>query len=127
MPGWLASRTFSAVVLRTVGLRVLVFAVAAGFVLVGQALAVDASARPSSVPVEQVVQTPPVWTTADAIAYPGCVALSAWPTGQVAPFVVVQRVREGGHHRLGFDRAWRLNHNASGADDVWVLGVCGDR
>ncbi len=126
MSGSLETRTFSSVVLRTVGLRVLGFGVAAALVLVGQALAVDGWARSSAVPVEQVVQSPPVWTMADALAYPGCVALSAWPTGQAAPSVVVQSVREDGHRRLGFDRAWRLNHNANGADDVWVLGVCRD-
>jgi hypothetical protein len=39
--------------------------------------------------------------------------------------VVVQVLRDGRHLEVGFDRAWRLNHNGTEVDDLWVLGVCG--
>jgi len=87
-------------------------------------MALEPSADPSASLVEQVADAPPAWTPADATAYPGCVPLSAWPSGKPAPYVVVQSVREDTHHRVAFDRAWQLNHNATETDDVWVLGVC---
>ncbi len=125
MPTWQRTRTFRYLVLRMVVLRASAFVAVAGVILFGQALAAHSPARSAAVPVEQVVDTPPVWTTADAAAHPGCVPLQSWPAGKPAPYVVVQSVRDTGHQRVAFDVAWQENHNATEADDVWVLGVCG--
>jgi len=126
MAGWprTRTRTFKYLVLRTVVLRAAVFGVVAAAIGLGQAIALEPSSDSSASLVEQVAEAPPAWTPADARAYPGCVPLSAWPSGKPAPYVVVQSVREDTHHRVAFDRAWQLNHNATETDDVWVLGVC---
>lgn len=67
----------------------------------------------------------PSWSTADAREHPECTPAADWPAGRLAPYLVVQAVRDGVHRKLSFDRAWRLNHNSTEVDDVWVLGVCG--
>jgi hypothetical protein len=110
--------------MRTVVLRVAAFGVLAAIIGLGQAMTLDPSADASAAQVESIADPPPSWTSADASAFPGCVSLSTWPSGTPAPYVVVQSVREDTHRRLTFDRAWRLNHNATETDDVWVLGVC---
>jgi hypothetical protein len=110
--------------MRTVVLRVCAFGVLAAIIGLGQAMTLDPSTDASAAQVESIADPPPSWTSADASAFPGCVSLSTWPSGTPAPYVVVQSVREDEHHRLAFDRAWRLNHDATETDDVWVLGVC---
>jgi len=126
-------RTFKSFVLRVLVPRALVFGAGATMLLVGQAMAVSPSVGPSGPPLtepagqpsEQVLAGPPSWTAADAAAYPGCVRSAAWPTGRPAERVVVHSFREDRHRALAFDVAWRLNHNDTEADDVWVVGVCG--
>lgn len=66
----------------------------------------------------------PQWTSADARDFPGCVPWRRWHHGQVPRSLVVYRFRDKAHVRLPFDRAWALNHDATGADDLWVLGGC---
>jgi len=50
---------------------------------------------------------------------------AVWPTGTPADFVVVHSFRTDDHRKIAFDVAWRLNHNDTDVDDVWVIGVCG--
>ena len=110
--------------LRTVVLRTVAFAAVAAVVALGHVLGGNQAARTSALPVEHAVEVPPVWTLADAASNPGCVAVSEWESGRPAPVLVVQRVRDAVHRRIAFDRAWRINHNDTEADDLWVLGVC---
>jgi hypothetical protein len=124
MTGSQRTRTLKRLVLRTVVLRVAGFGVVASVLGLGHAMALQPSADPSASLVDRVADAPPTWTPADVSAFPGCVALAAWPSWKPAPSLVGQSVREDIHRRIGFDRAWRLNHNETETDDVWVLGVC---
>lgn len=125
MSGRPRTRTLKSFVLRVVLPRAVVFGVGAAILVLGQAMAVNPSAHSSGVPDELVVVEPPSWTAADDAAYPGCRPSSAWPTGRPADFVVVHSFREDAHRKVGFDAAWRSNHNDTEADDLWVVGVCG--
>lgn len=112
------------VLLRVLAPRLAALVTAAATFLVGQALAHEPSARLAAVPAEVVATAPPVWGPADAAAYPGCTPSAVWPEGAPAPFVVVHRTAGDRPRKVAFDRAWRTNHNATRADDLWVVGVC---
>jgi hypothetical protein len=113
-------RPFGEVLTRTLAPRLILFASLCAAMAVGNAMTVDplASATGSSVAVA------PTWTTQDAIAHPDCVPAAAWPQGKLADTVVAFGLGDDVTRRIGFDRAWALNHDASGADDVWVVGYC---
>jgi hypothetical protein len=119
------TRTFRSAVLRTFVPRLVAFAAGAGSLVLGHALAAGAALPAEAVMTQHVLAAPASWTLADVAAFPGCVAQAAWPKGTPAAFVVVSGEGGAGHHRIGFDRAWRLNHNAAPADDLWVVGICG--
>src|SRR4051794_27293477 len=117
------TRTFRSFVLRALAVRALVFAACASVLVIGHVVALG---RPGHVQVaitEQVTRDPS-WTMDDAASFPGCVPSSRWPAGTPAPVVVVQAVTGPGHRKIDFGAAWELNHDATHADDVWVLGVC---
>jgi hypothetical protein len=111
-------------VLRALLPRTVAFAGGASILVLGQAMAVDPSAH-SDAASSDVVAVAPSWSPADAARYPGCVPSAAWPAGRPAPYVVVHRFRDDTDRKVAFDVAWRVNHDDTEADDVWVLGVCG--
>ena len=113
-------QTLAAALGRVLVPRALLFAVVATAVLVGQAMTVD----PTASQVAPLPTPAPTWSPADRAAQPDCVPVQGWPEGKPARDVVVSRAADGRVLRLAFDRAWALNHNASEADDLWVLGVC---
>lgn len=117
------TRTFRSFVLRALVPRAAIFAAAAAILGLGHAMALGPSVSASATAGEAVPA--PSWTQADRAAYPGCMPAGDWPTGRAADHVVVHSFRDDGHLKIAFDDAWRLNHNATEADDVWVLGVCG--
>lgn len=100
--------------------RTVLFGTLAGALLLGQAMAVD----PLAAEVDGSPMRIPVWTAADAAAQPGCVSSADWPEGRLADSVVVHSFRDGLNERMAFDAAWRVNHNATETDDVWVVGIC---
>jgi hypothetical protein len=118
------TRTFRSFVLRALLPRAVVFVGGASVLVLGQAMAVNPSAHSDAASAD-VVAAAPSWTAADAAAFPGCVPSAAWPAGRPAPYVVVHSFREDAHRKVAFDVAWRVNHDDSEADDVWVVGVCG--
>lgn len=113
------TRSFRSSMLRALAPRVLAFLAVAVVIVVGRAH----GQAPSEMVFEQATRAPS-WSVADAMTFPECVASTHWVTGTPAPAVVVQGVATPGHRKLGFDRAWALNHNDTRTDDVWVLGVC---
>jgi hypothetical protein len=115
-----APRTLRSVLLRVFIPRMVGFAAIAGALLVGQAMSFSQSAAPLTSEISSV----PTWDASDQAAYPGCEDSAKWPAGKLADDVVVHRFNDGATEKLPFDDAWRLNHDASEADDVWVLGVC---
>lgn len=116
------TRTFRSVVLRALVPRLVVLAALTAALALGHALAVDGAVSADAVVSQQVVAVPS-WTMADVASFPGCVPQAVWPSGTPAAAVVVGDGASG-HRRIGFDRAWRLNHNAISADDLWVVGIC---
>lgn len=118
------TRTFRSFVLRALVPRAVGFGLVAAALALGQAIAVNPSAHSVAVIDDGAVQVP-VWTLADAVAYPECVSSRVWPTGAPAESLVVHDARADLTRKLSFDRAWRINHNDTEADDVWVVGVCG--
>lgn len=113
-------RTLAQVLARVLLPRMLVFGVAASAILVGQSFGAPEAHRAGS----EAATALPAWGPRDSAAFRGCVPSSAWAGGGPAPGVVVRDLRSGGDRRMAFEVAWRRNHNASAADDVWVLGVC---
>ena len=118
-------RTFKSFVLRAIVPRAVLFALGAGILALGHAIALTPSANSSAQPPAPTASRPPVWTAADATAYPGCESAADWPAGTPAGFIVVHSFRDDEDRRMAFDLAWRVNHNDTEVDDVWVLGVCG--
>jgi hypothetical protein len=116
-------RTLTSFVLRAVVPRVALFGAGVVMLVMGQAMAVEPAVQSTPVPAERVAA--PSWTAADGAAYPECTPSAQWPAGTPAGFVVVQSLRDGRHFKVAFDRAWRLNHDDTEVDDLWVLGVCG--
>jgi hypothetical protein len=112
-------------VLRVVVARVVLFGAGVAMLATGQAMALEPAVQTATAPAEQVAGVAPTWTAADEAAYPGCTPSAAWPAGTPAASVVVQVLRDGRHVEVAFDRAWRLNHNDTEVDDLWVVGVCG--
>ena len=118
------TRTLKSFALRALVPRTVVFGVGATILALGHAIAVNPTAHSESLPTEPSVEAP-AWTAADITAYPGCIPSAAWPSGTPAEFVVVHSFREDSHQKVAFDLAWRLNHDDTEVDDVWVVGVCG--
>lgn len=119
------ARTFRSTLLRAVVPRLVVFGAGALVLIVGHTVAADPTVPSILVPAERVAGVAPSWTAADAAAHPECTPSATWPAGRPAGHLVVQGVRDGSHRKVTFDRAWRLNHNATAVDDLWVLGMCG--
>lgn len=113
-------RTLRGVLLRVLVPRATVFALVVLVLALGRAMAVE----PSAAPFEQIPTGLPVWSLAEQAAQPDCVPAAQWPTGKPGSAVVVHRFSDDSTQRLAFDAAWRLNHNATEVDDVWVLGIC---
>jgi hypothetical protein len=112
-------RTLKSFVLRVIVPRAVVFIAGALILALGQAMAVNPSAS-----LEDSGRVAlPSWTAADQAAHPDCTSSAAAP-GEVADFVVVHSFRDDLDRKIAFDEAWRVNHNVTEADDVWVLGVC---
>jgi hypothetical protein len=118
---WLRGpRTLRGSLLRVLVPRALVFATVALALLAGNAMSASAtSARLDARPAPA-----PMWSLSDRAAEPDCVPLKSWPQGKPAAQVVVSGAEDASVARISFDRAWAVNHNASAADDVWVLAVC---
>jgi hypothetical protein len=113
-------QTLGSAICRALVPRALLFACIATAILVGQAMAV----RPTSAELDAKPTPAPIWTLAERAAEPDCVPLATWPEGKPAPSVVVSRAADAKVVRVGFDQAWAANHNATAADDLWVLAVC---
>lgn len=113
-------RTLRGVVLRVLLPRAAVFALVVVVLTLGRAMAVD----PSSAPLEQLPTGVPTWSAADRAAEPDCLPSAQWPAGKPGSAVVVHRFSDDSTRRLAFVTAWKLNHNGTEVDDVWVLGVC---
>lgn len=116
------TRTFRSFVLRALAPRAAIFAVAAAVLGLGHAMALGPSVSASAAAGEPVAA--PSWTAADREAHPECMPAADWQTGRAAEHVVVHSFRDNGHAKVAFDDAWRLNHNTTESDDVWVVGVC---
>lgn len=119
------ARTFRSFVLRALVPRVAAFAAVAAVLGLGQAMVVDRSAHSADATLPDAATAAPAWTAADAAAYPGCVPSAAWPSGRIASYLVVHRFRDDTDQKMAFDDAWRVNHDDTEVDDVWVLGACG--
>jgi hypothetical protein len=107
-------------VLRVLVPRTALFVTVAAAILAGNALSVSTtSARLDARPAPA-----PMWSLSERAAAPDCVPLKSWPQGKPAAQVVVSSAATGRVARVSFDRAWAANHNATTADDLWVLAVC---
>lgn len=115
-----APRTLRSRVLRVLVPRVVAFLAFSAMLLVGQAM----SFSPSAAPLDRLPSVVPTWSAPDRAAEPGCVPVADWPTGTPARAVVVHRFSDERIVRVDFDTAWKVNHNRTEADDLWVLGVC---
>lgn len=114
-------RSLGSYVARTLLPRTVIFGTLASALLVGNAMSVDRLAAPAG---PATSSAPPTWTDDVAMAHPGCVDSADWPDGRPADSVVAYSFQGQESQRIAFDRAWALNHNATEADDLWVLGVC---
>jgi hypothetical protein len=114
-----APRTLQVTVLRLLFVRSVGFIAIATAVLVGQG-----SVRASAAQFDPAPLPIPLWTTADAIANPDCVAAARWPAGELPGSVIVHSFGTHTTKRVDFATAWRLNHNQIDADNLWVLGIC---
>jgi hypothetical protein len=116
------SRRFAAPVLRHVRRLVLVRTA----LLLAVAPAVLGAAH--SVPEHETAAPQPLpsiaWLARDATRFPGCVPSAEWNPHLVPGALVVRRLADGSDHRMAFDAAWGVNHDATEANDVWVLGSC---
>ena len=121
---WLRGpQTLRGSVLRVLVPRAVLFLTVAVAVLAGNAM----SANGATARLEDAAPSPaPLWSLSQRAAAPDCVPLSSWPAGKPAAQVVVSGAADGEVSRIAFDRAWAANHNASSADDLWVLAVCPD-
>jgi len=117
------TRTFRSFVLRALVPRAVLFAAAAAILALGHAMALEPSVSASATAGDTAAV--PSWTQSDRAAYPACTPAGDWPTGRAADHVVVHSFRDDAHLKIAFDDAWRLNHNTTESDDVWVVGVCG--
>jgi hypothetical protein len=115
-----APRSLSSYVARTLIPRTLLFGSLSAALLVGNAMAVD----PLAAPADSAPDALPTWTAEVAAAHPDCVDAHSWPAGRPAEVVVGFSFADDAAEEIPFDSAWARNHNASEADDVWVLGVC---
>jgi hypothetical protein len=113
-------RTFRALLARLVLVRTAVLALVAAVLVLGHTLS-TAVASHGLVPYDD---PQPAWTGQETLAFPGCVATTAWDRTQVPSALVVHVFRDEERVRMAFDRAWRLNHNKTEVDDVQVLGAC---
>lgn len=113
-------RSLSSYVARALIPRAVLFGAMACALLVGQAMSVDPLA--STAGYQPAVR--PTWTSADGTANPGCISARAWHAGDVAKSVVAYRSGATRSVQLPFDTAWRLNHDATEVNDVWVVGLC---
>ena len=113
-------RSLGSYVARTLLPRTVIFGALSAALLVGNAMSVD----PLAAPADSTATALPTWTSEVAAAHPDCVDVAAWPEGRPAETVVAYSFQGQAADEVAFDRAWALNHNASEADDLWVLGVC---
>jgi len=113
-------QTLGSAISRALVPRALLFACIATAILVGQAMSV----QPISAELDAKPAPAPTWTLAQRASEPGCVPLASWPAGKPAAAVVVSRASDAKVVKVGFDEAWAANHNATQADDLWVLAVC---
>jgi hypothetical protein len=118
-------RTLRSVLVRVVVPRVVGFLGIAAMLGVGQAMALTSSAESIGLPADHAPQPLPAWTVADAQTFPRCRPAAAWPSGTPAAYLVVHDFRGSRDVKMAFDVAWRLNHDDTEVNDVWVLGVCG--
>jgi hypothetical protein len=124
MSGRRAKKTLRATALRLLLPRLVVFLTGCLVLAFGQALTVAPSTGASAATADLTLRVP-AWSDADQRQHPECTPAADWPAARPAAAVVVESVRDGVHRRISFDRAWRLNHNGTDVDDLWVLGVCG--
>ncbi len=115
-----APRTLGSQVARVLVPRLAIFGALASALLVGNAMALT----PSAAPLEQLPDVAPTWSAAVGAGNPGCVPAADWPAGKPGSAVVVHRFSDSSTQRVAFAAAWRVNHNLTEVDDVWVLGVC---
>lgn len=115
-----ATEPFALVLGRLVVAR-MVFLVALAVPLVlGQQLAPSWSSQPMVRPIESA----PAWSSADSLAFPGCMPTRLWDEDQVPSALVVHRYADERHLRLDLDTVWRINRNATETDDLYVIGSC---
>ena len=124
MDGRARKQTLTAVALRVLVPRLALFLAVCVTLACGHALGQGFASGSAAVTGDQTLSVPS-WSTADTTEHPECTPAEKWPAGDLAAYVVVQAVRDGVHRKITFDRAWRLNHDDTDVDDVWVLGVCG--
>lgn len=115
-----APRSLGSQVVRVLLPRVGVFAAVVSVLLLGKVMAVN----PTSAPFEPLPSTVPTWSAAERAASPDCVAAADWPEGTPADEVVVHRFTDSTNVRIAFLDAWKLNHDLTEVNDVWVLAVC---
>jgi hypothetical protein len=113
-------RTFRALLARLVLVRTAVLAVVAAAIVLGHTLGTAVSSH-GLVPYDD---PQPTWTGQESLAFPGCVATTAWDPEQVPSALVVYAFGDDVRLKMTFERAWRLNHNQTEVDDVQVLGAC---
>jgi hypothetical protein len=93
----------------------------AAALLLGAGLVQTSSPPPRPAPVHVAPVQDPLWSArwsaATARSFPGC-----GPTRVLGDVVVVGA--DGRARRMGFDRAWRLTHDASPETGGWVVGWC---
>ena len=116
---WQEPRSFGTLVLHVVVPRALVFASIAAVLLVGNVMRMNPSAARLAPTVIE-----PTWSAAARAAEPDCLPSDQWPSGVPGSAVIVHRYSDGETVRVPFMTAWRANHDASEANDLWVLGVC---
>jgi hypothetical protein len=69
--------------------------------------------------IDHVPANIPTWKAAYAARFPGC---GPTQTTQLGDLVIVDQ--DAHVRREHFAAAWKANHNATRADDVWVVGWC---
>ena len=88
-----------------------------------QALTVGTSTGASAATAGEPLRVPS-WSAVDHRQHPECTPVADWPANRPPAYLVVESVRDRVHRKISFDRAWRLNHDATDVDDLWVLGAC---
>jgi hypothetical protein len=109
--------------LRLLITRSLAFVTVVGVLLLGQMIAVN----PTSAPLDPLPSTFPSWTATDQSTYPYCMAEADWPQGKFAPEVIVYQFSDSSTYRIAFAQAWKVNHDQTDVNDLWVIGICPSR